>query len=89
MIFLISITWSKSSFSGRALIVIVIFLGSTSIHLAFVTLHLFFFENSSSSSIKDLYSGLSFIFSLSCITSPTFTEIDGTSTLTQFNLKCA
>jgi hypothetical protein len=82
-----SIICSKSSFSGIAFIVIFIFFGSTSIHLVLVTTHLFFFENSSNSSIKDLYNGLSFNWSLSSITSQTFKAIEGTETFTQFTLK--
>jgi hypothetical protein len=67
--------------------VIVNFLESTSIHLHQVTLPLFCLENSSNSSNKDLYKGLSFNLSLNAITSHTFTEIDGTSTFTQFTVK--
>jgi hypothetical protein len=67
--------------------VIVNFLESTSIHLQPETLPLLFFENSSNSSNKDLYKGLSFSLSLRAITSHTFTEIDGTSTLTQLTVK--
>jgi len=63
------------------------FLESTSIHLQPETLPLFSFENTSNSSNKDLYKGLSFNLSLSVITSHTFTEIDGTSTLTQLTVK--
>jgi len=69
--------------------VIVNFLESTSIHLHPETLPLFCFENSSNSSSKDLYKGLSFNLSLSAITSPILTVIDGTSTLTQLTVKCA
>gem|GEM_PF-5515576 len=65
------------------------FLASTSIHLKFDTFHLFCFENSSISSSKDLYKGLSFNLSLNSITSHTFKEIEGISTFIQFNLKCA
>jgi hypothetical protein len=67
--------------------VIVNFLESTSIHLHPETLPLLFFENSSNSSNKDLYKGLSFNLSLKEITSHTLTEIDGTSTFTQFTVK--
>jgi len=63
------------------------FLESTSIHLHPETFHLFCFENSTNSSNKDLYSGLSFSLSLREITSHTFTEIEGTSTLTPFTVK--
>jgi hypothetical protein len=63
------------------------FLESTSIHLQPDTLPLFSFENASNSSNKDLYKGLSFNLSLKEITSHTFTEIDGTSTLTQLTVK--
>jgi hypothetical protein len=67
--------------------VIVNFLESTSIHLHPETLPLFCLEYSSNSSNKDLYKGLSFNLSLRAITSHTFTEIDGTSTFTQFTVK--
>jgi hypothetical protein len=63
------------------------FLESTSIHLHEETFHLFCFENSSSSSNKDLYKGLSFNLSLREITSHILTVIDGTSTLTQLTVK--
>jgi hypothetical protein len=63
------------------------FLESTSIHLHHETFHLFCFENSSNSSNKDLYSGLSFNLSLNEIISHTLTVIDGTSTLTQLTVK--
>jgi hypothetical protein len=89
MIFCISIIWSKSSFKGNALIVIVNFLESTSIHLHAVTLPLFPLENSSNSSNNVLYKGDSFNLSLREITSQTFTKIEGISTFTQFSVKCA
>jgi len=71
------------------LIVIVNFLESTSIHLQAVTLPLLALENSSNSSNKVLYKADSFNLSLNAITSHTFTAIDGTSTFTPFNVKCA
>jgi hypothetical protein len=63
------------------------FLESTSIHLHPDTFHLFCFENSSNSSNKDLYKGLSFSLSLREIVSHILTEIEGTSTLTQLTVK--